>query len=363
MLKTTSEYLKSRGLTGPAVLIDEKRARANIRTMADKARDSGTEFRPHFKTHQSPKVARWFAEEGVDRITVSSVRMAEQFAETGWKDITIAFLLNPLEAPRISNLAEYLGRRGGKLGVTVDSAAAARVASSLDVEAWVKVDTGYGRTGIRWDAADQLTEVLGVLGKPAGLLTHTGHSYDARGRQELERIFNETVQRMTAAGPGLKLSVGDTPCCSAVDTFSGVDEIRPGNFVFYDLMQLQIGSCTTSQIAAAAVCPVVGVYPERNQVVIHGGAVHLSKESLMSGGRQTFGQMGTLELPPGGQSAELGSVLAEAPVISLSQEHGVIQVPAGYCGKLSIGDLVLVWPVHSCLMCDLMEIENFAIIG
>ena len=363
MLKTTSEYLKSRGLTGPAMIVDETRARANIRAMADKVRGSSVVFRPHFKTHQSPVVARWFADEGVDRITVSSVRMAEQFAETGWIDITIAFLLNPLELPRIANLAEYLGRKGGRLGLTVDSVAAAPATTGLDIDVWIKLDTGYGRTGVRWDHTSRLKEILAVLEKPAGLLTHTGKSYTKRGGAELCALFTETVTRLTAARdatdhPDLKLSVGDTPCCSAVNDFTGVDEIRPGNFVFYDLMQLQIGSCTEIQLAAAAVCPVVGIYPERNQVVVHGGAVHLSKESLQfKDGRRIFGQLGTLETPPGGRSGGLGKVLADAPVISLSQEHGVIEVIDGICKDLEIGDLVVVWPVHSCLTCDLLQDE------
>ena len=357
MLKATSEYLKSLGLTGPSVIVDEERARANIRAMAEKARRSGVVFRPHFKTHQSPVVARWFADEGVDRITVSSVRMAEQFAETGWKDITIAFLLNPLELPRITNLAEYLNRRGGRLGLTVDSVAAAHATAGLDVDVWIKVDTGYGRTGVPWDASGQLSEVLAAIPKPAGLLTHTGHSYEARSHAELLDIYTDTVARLAPAGPGLKLSVGDTPCCSAVEDFTGVDEIRPGNFVFYDLMQLQIGSCTESQLAAAAVCPVVGIYPERNQVVVHGGAVHLSKESLKYDGRRVYGLLGTLDLPPGGQKAGLGPVDGLAPVISLSQEHGIIQAPGEIISQFEIGDLVVIWPVHSCLMCDLQQGE------
>lgn len=401
MLKATSEYLKSLGLTGPEVIVDEARARANIRAMAAKARRSGVAFRPHFKTHQSAVVGRWFADEGVDRITVSSVRMAEQFAETGWRDITIAFLVNLLEVPRLGELARYLGRQGGRLGLTVDSVAAAKAVAGLDVDVWVKVDTGYGRTGIRWDATEQLQEVLAEIPRPTGLLTHTGHSYAVRGGRGLNDLFTETVARLGSAGQGtglsdLKLSVGDTPGCSAVEKFDGVDEIRPGNFVYYDLMQLQIGSCTEAQLAAAAVCPVVGLYPERNQVVVHGGAVHLSKESLVrEDGQRIFGQLGTLEgtladtlagtlpgtlastlpgalagtlpgplagtlegsseVPPGGQSGGMGKVLHEAPVISLSQEHGVIEAAPEICAQLQIGDLVMIWPVHSCLMCDLQR--------
>lgn len=361
MLKATSEYLKSLGLTGPAVIIDEARARANIRAMADKARRSDVAFRPHFKTHQSSVVGRWFADEDVDRITVSSVKMAEQFAETGWTDITVAFLLNPLELPRIANLAAYLERRGGRLGLTVDSVAAVQAAAGLNVDIWTKVDTGYGRTGVHWDDTEKLTAVLAAIERPAGLLTYAGHSYAMRGGLGLDKLFTETVRRLTAAReecnrPDLALSFGDTPCCSAVDDFTGVDEIRPGNFLFYDLMQLQIGSCAETQLAAAAVCPVVGLYPERNQIVVHGGAVHLSKESLLlDDGRRIYGQLGTLYLPPGGQADGLGRVLEEAPLVSLSQEHGVIEVMKEMGRGLTIGDLVVIWPVHSCLMCDLQR--------
>jgi len=355
MLKATSAHLKSLGLTGPGLIIDEARARTNIRDMADKARRSGVVFRPHFKTHQSPAVARWFAAEGVDRITVSSVRMAEQFAETGWRDITIAFLLNPLEAPRVANLAAYLGRKGGRLGVTVDSVAAAKAAAGLDVDIWVKVDTGYGRTGVPWDATSRLDEVLAAIDRPAGLLTHAGQSYQARGHDEILEIHTRTVARLAGLRPGLKISIGDTPCCSTVPEFAGVDEIRPGNFVFYDLMQLQIGSCTENRMAAAAVCPVVGLYPERNRIVVHGGAVHLSKESLETGGRRIFGRLGTLHFPAGGRNIGLGGILDEAPVVSLSQEHGVIEGDGAITGQLAIGDLVLVWPVHSCLLGGLQD--------
>ena len=144
-------------------------------------------------------------------------------------------------------------------------------------------------------------------------------------------------------------------CCSAVDAFDGIAEIRPGNFVFYDLMQLQIGSCDENQIAAAAVCPVVGIYPERNQVVVQGGAVHLSKESLNTVDRVIFGRLGHLVLPLAGQAAGLGGVLENAPVVSLSQEHGIIDVPADLIGQVGIGDLLIVWPIHSCLMCDLHQ--------
>ena len=65
MLKATSRLLSGLRLNAPALLIDEGRARANIRAMAAKADRAGAALRPHFKTHQSLAVGRWFAEASV----------------------------------------------------------------------------------------------------------------------------------------------------------------------------------------------------------------------------------------------------------------------------------------------------------
>jgi D-serine deaminase-like pyridoxal phosphate-dependent protein len=333
-------------------VLDRDRALANIRRMAAKAHRAGAVFRPHFKTHQSLAVGRWFRDEGVSRITVSSLDMAETFADAGWSDITVAVLHDPRRAEQATRLARRLQSHGGHLGLLVDDAEVA-AGITAPCHLWLKIDTGYGRTGIRWDDTTRLHEVLAACQAPAlavGLLTHSGHSYHVQGAAAVQAICGESMARLTAAQAasgreGLLLSFGDTPCCSLVDDFSACDELRPGNFVFYDLMQLGIGSCTVRDLAAAVVCPVIGVYPERGQIVIHGGAVHLSKETLAGpDGRPIYGCLGTVT------EDGFGEVLAEAPLVSLSQEHGVVEVTA----DLVRGDLVLVWPVHSCLSCDLL---------
>ncbi len=135
-----------------------------------------------------------------------------------------------------------------------------------------------------------------------------------------------------------------------------VNEIRPGNFVFFDLMMWTRGICNTEELAAATVCPVVALYPDKNKVVLHGGAVHLSREYLLGPeNKPIFGYLGVLSL---NQSNKLiPKVLSDAPVVTLSQEHGTVELTPEnyqkYIQDLKIGDLVLVWPVHSCLTCDL----------
>ncbi len=70
----------------PTLILDKEKCLRNIKTMLDKSRKHGLIFRPHFKTHQSAVIGNWFSEFGVTSITVSSVFMAEYFADNGWKE-------------------------------------------------------------------------------------------------------------------------------------------------------------------------------------------------------------------------------------------------------------------------------------
>ncbi|MEM6737764.1 MAG: alanine racemase, partial [Bacteroidota bacterium] len=77
-------------ITDPTLLLNKDICLRNIERMVAKAKHHNLTFRPHFKTHQSHEIGRWFREYGVDKITVSSLKMAEYFAEDQWGDITVA---------------------------------------------------------------------------------------------------------------------------------------------------------------------------------------------------------------------------------------------------------------------------------
>jgi D-serine deaminase-like pyridoxal phosphate-dependent protein len=156
-------------------------------------------------------------------------------------------------------------------------------------------------------------------------------------------------ENLTVAGIGpVELSIGDTPSCSVVDDLSEVDEIRPGNFVFYDVMQLQIGACPEEDIAVAVACPVVAKHPERKQLVIYGGAVHHAKEFIVENDVQIFGYVARLE------DDGWSSRLENAYVSGLSQEHGLITADDDVINQVEVGDVLVILPVHSCLTVNLM---------
>lgn len=346
-------------LKKPTLLLNEGRARANIRRMAEKARRQHIRFRPHFKTHQSAAIGEWFREEGVSAITVSSVDMAAYFAAHDWQDITIAFPVNWREIAEINALAKKV-----HLGLLVESpetVAFLRGRLTAPVDVWIKIDVGNKRTGLPWDNSQPIHELLQDIRQipqlqPRGLLTHAGHTYHPDSPNQVCDLYRESVDRINAvrshlntAGLRLEVSVGDTPGCSKCADLGAVEEIRPGNFVFYDAQQLLVESCSVEDIAVALACPVVARHPDRSEIVVYGGAIHLSKDLFEQDGHTAYG---LVSLPQGNGWS---SPLPGAYVSRLSQEHGVIALPRTDDDRVQIGDFICVIPAHSCLTIQAMR--------
>lgn len=347
--------------TKPTLVLDEDRARRNIRRMTSRAGRLGVRFRPHFKTHQSQHVGRIFREFGVEAITVSSVDMAVYFAADGWKDILIAFPLNILEIGEIGRLASRCDL--GLLVEAADGLAELSRGVPRPVDIWVKVNVGANRAGVDWNDRDLLTRVCReTTRRPGlrlrGLLTHNGLTYAARTYDALARVHAGAMRKMrrarsamAAAGfRGLEISVGDTPSCSRLDDFAGADEIRPGNFVLHDVTQLELGTCGEDAVASGVACPVVSTHPSRNEAVIYGGAIHLAKEDVRS---RREGRICGRVCRPRGDG--WGRILPGTAVAALSQEHGVVKTTRAELKEIRAGDILFILPVHSCLTVNLWE--------
>ncbi|HEX9018273.1 MAG TPA: alanine racemase [Anaerolineaceae bacterium] len=354
----------------PTLLLDPLAVRRNIHRMAEKVRAANragqpVRFRPHFKTHQSAEIGEWFRPEGVTAITTSSVDMAQYFAASGWDDITIAFSANLRQAGALAALAAQV-----KLGLLVESVETVQQLAQViqqPVDLWLKVDAGAHRTGLLWENPSEAAQVIEAVRECSsqnagrfrlrGLLTHAGNTYGGIGQDEVCRRYSESGQHMQSLrsalhemglGP-LEISVGDTPGTSLCADLGPVDEIRPGNFVFYDAMQLHIGSCAWQDVAVALACPVVAKHPERGEVIVYGGAVHLSKDYYLDNDRKVYG---AVCLP---DQDHWSAPLPGAYVSGVSQEHGIIHMDAPDLQRVQIGDLLCVLPAHSCLTVTLMK--------
>jgi len=344
----------------PTLLLNSEICKRNIRTMNNRVKSWGGQFRPHFKTHQSSVIGGWFKDEGIETITVSSFKMAKYFADEGWMDITVAITATILNKEIINELASRIN-----LNILVEDIATIKLLEKeleYPVGVFIKVDTGYHRTGVDVNDLSLIKTFLNELKDKQklifmGFLTHAGNTYKCRGKHEIIFQAQKTIDSFLSLKaflkddfPLMQLSWGDTPSCSVYDQFYGIDEFRPGNFVFYDYMQFIIGSCELTDIAVCLVAPVIAVHPERSEVVIHAGAVHLSKDYVtLSDGSVTYGKVVALKNGKWDVNQEYGEIRA------LSQEHAIVAVKYDYILELKPGDLVGVLPVHSCLTSNLMK--------
>jgi D-serine deaminase-like pyridoxal phosphate-dependent protein len=340
----------------PAFVVDRARFRANCDSMRRKAAAAGIAFRPHVKTHKTIEGAA--LQLGGERgpITVSTLAEAEFFAAAGYDDITYAVPIDPGKLGR----AAALGRRI-RLQLLVDHAegvaALEEFAASHDVRfpVFLKIDSGARRAGVDPGNAASVDLARRIMASERielrGLLTHAGHSYAAVSREEIERVALEEAAVLTrfreAVGdPTLVRSIGATPTAS-IAPIPDADELRPGNYVFYDAFQAAIGSCTLDACAASVLASVISIYPEQNKVMIDAGALALSKDA------------GPVHLDPAfGYGLVCDSDLKPLPmkIVSISQEHGQVRGEGAIdFGRVSIGTKLRIVPNHSCLTAALFD--------
>lgn len=361
-------------ITQPTLLLDTERCRRNIEHMCNKMTQNNIQFRPHFKTHQSRTIGNWFRDYNVEKITVSSLRMAQYFADDGWKDITVAFPVNLLEAGIINTLAERI-----QLNLLVEDPEVIQQLGQVlshRVGLFLKIDVGTHRTGLLPADISSIESCIRAMSNSTrfewkGFLAHAGHTYQVRNQLTLVQTMYKSAigdllqlkSQYRGRFPDIQISFGDTPGAAMITDFSGIDEMRPGNFVFYDMMQVQIGSCNSDDVAVAMICPVVATHPERQEYIIYGGGIHFSKDSMIrDDGKASYGDLVPFDGSNWNTQQEDGFIR------SLSQEHGVIQMVSGQY-KTRPGDLVSVLPVHSCMTAQCMglyrtveggQIDHFA---
>jgi D-serine deaminase-like pyridoxal phosphate-dependent protein len=346
--------------TTPAFLVDRSIVQRNCDRMREKAARSGVHFRPHVKTHKVTEIGRMQHGGGPGPITVSTLAEAEFFAEDGFRDITYAVPIAPEKLSRAAAIAARIDR----LNVLIDDERALRAieefhrAESRVFDVFLKIDCGYHRAGVDPDAPESVRLAQALAKSPAvrfrGLLTHAGHSYHARTVEEIRGVAREETSAVTRfrdrAGPrDLVRSIGSTPTASVVERFDDCEEVRPGNYVFYDAFQAVIGSCTFADCAVSVLATVIGAYQERRALVLDAGALALSKDAGPDHIDAAFGY---------GIVCDENLRPLKMKLVALSQEHGKVEADAAAIREHPIGSRVRIVPNHSCLTAAMYDVYH-----
>ncbi|MEO7658117.1 MAG: alanine racemase [Pyrinomonadaceae bacterium] len=339
----------------PTLLLDADRVRANAERISDVATRGGSSLRPHIKTHKCVEIARIQTAGHDGGITVSTLAEARAFSRHGFTDITYAV---PIERGKFDAAIELL-RRGVKLNLLTDDAETSRqldsaaVGAGVKFDVFLKIDCGTHRVGVEPHTVEaveiprQLSDAANL--NFAGILTHAGHSYNAGSVDEIKQVARherdvmvEQAEKLRGLGIDVPtVSIGSTPTINHIDHLDGIDEVRPGNYIFFDNYQATLGSCSFEDCALTVLAAVVHRDVTRRKIVIDAGGIAMSKD------RGPFG------LDPAcgyGRVLDLDGFDTGLRLSSLSQEHGEIHAVDDLSfDRFMVGDRLRILANHSCM--------------
>jgi D-serine deaminase-like pyridoxal phosphate-dependent protein len=325
----------------PAALVDRDRLEANLQRMAAAAARHGVRLRPHAKTHKSVWIAKRQRELGAVGHTVAKLDEAESLIRGGLDDVFVCYpLVGERKLARLFDLA----RRARVVAAVdrpeaVDTLAGAARDHGVELDVMIEVDTGLDRAGVALGAPLERLAAA-VRARPplhlVGIATHEGYAYSLPDPQERERVVRARLAELAAAGEALgvdTVSTGATPSALQTMDVPGITEARPGNYVFYDAMQVGLGSAGIDDCALTVLTTVV----ERRsatRAIVDAGSKALSSDAGVHG----------LTLLSG-----YGIVAGrdDISVSALSEEHGWLELDGTGPG-VAVGDRLRIVPNHAC---------------
>ena len=322
----------------PMPVIDEDRLAANIARAQGYMAAHGLAFRPHIKTHKVIAVAKAQIAAGAVGINCQKLTEAEVFAGAGFDDILITF--NILGSARLAGL-RGLNDRVARLAVVADSAVtveglAGAFAGGKPLAVLVECDTGAGRCGVQSPqaAADLAARIAVAPGlRFQGLLTYPA----AGGAARVEAFLREAMGLLAARGMACPVrSNGGSPDLWLAHLVPSATEHRAGTYVYNDRSMVRAGECGQGDLAMHVLATVVS-RPTPTRAVLDAGSKALTSDLL------GFADHGEIEGLPG------------ARIVSLSEEHGVVDLSACSGPLPGVGDRVRIIPNHTCVVSNLFD--------
>jgi D-serine deaminase-like pyridoxal phosphate-dependent protein len=334
-------------LDTPALLIDLDIMEANLARAADYAREHHLRLRPHTKTHKIPALARQQLALGAAGLSVAKTTEGEVMLASGTPDLLVAYPV--VGGPKVARLLQLA--RHAEATVALDSLEAAKpiaeaaASAGLEIGVLAEVDVGLGRVGVPPGPA--LIELIRGIQMLRGLCWrgvafYPGHIKSVAGNEEALAALRTTLSLMLddLQRAGLEpeiVSGGSTPLLYESHSLPGLNEIRPGTYIFNDRNCLYGGYCRAEDCAATILATVVSV--QQNRMILDCGSKTLSSDKLSTGEDAYFGEV------LGAEGAHLHK---------LNEEHGYVDLSA--CERrFHVGERVQVLMNHVCVSVNLQE--------
>jgi D-serine deaminase-like pyridoxal phosphate-dependent protein len=329
-------------LDTPAVIVDLDVMERNLSRIANYCREHQLRLRPHTKTHKIPELAKRQIASGATGITVAKISEAEVMFDAGITDILIAYpIVGPAKTARLARLAEQ-----AIITVSLDSEEVARglsvaaARSGTKIRVLIEMDVGFERCGFS-DEADLLALGKKIAELPGlefrGLMFFPGQfgvAPDERAamRIQVNDFLRRTLEAFSDAGlPVAIVSGGSTPTAYEGGFFHGVNEVRPGTYIFNDRNTVAVSACKLEDCALSVIVTVV--------------STAVTGHAVVDGGSKTF----SYDRFQGGDGSGFGIVKEDpaAQVERFSEEHGHMNIQNSE-RRYRIGDRLSIIPNHVC---------------
>jgi D-serine deaminase-like pyridoxal phosphate-dependent protein len=342
-------------LDTPALIVDLDVMEQNLSRMAAYCREHNLRLRPHTKTHKIPELARKQIESGATGITVAKLDEAEVMIDAGLDDLLIAYpIVGQTKTHRLADLAQR-----ATITVSLDSEDAARgisaalaqrrasSSSSAHINILVELDAGFGRCGVPNETeALKLAQTVSSLPglKFEGLMFFPGHfGVDPDQRKTLRAQVIELLDRCLDAFaradiPLHTISGGSTPSRYESHLLHGVNETRPGTYIFNDRNTVGVSAANIDDCALSVLVTVVSTSVS-GHAVVDGGSKTFSSDRYQAEDGRGFG------------------LSKDDPALEIerfSEEHGHLNIARSE-RRYRVGDRLAIIPNHVCSTVNLHD--------
>jgi len=346
---TPSSVVRVSDLDTPALLIDLDIMERNLHNLAGYSQKHNLRVRPHTKTHKIPALARKQIDLGAVGLTVAKVGEAEVMLEATPPDLLVAYPI--IGASKLNRLMKIA--RKTQVTVSLDSLFVARLLSDAasglpdGIGVLAEVDVGLGRVGVL-PGEPLLDLIRGIRRLPnlrlEGLAFYPGQikSLDEDGQralQDLGKLLERILDEVRLAGFEPRIvSGGSTPTLFHSHLLPGLNEIRPGTYIFNDRNTVLSGACALEECAASIMVTVVST-AKAGQMIVDGGSKTFSSDRPSAGAEVSFGHV--VEAP-------------DAVFTKMNEEHGFVDLHRTD-RRFETGERVRIIPNHICVAMNLHE--------
>jgi D-serine deaminase-like pyridoxal phosphate-dependent protein len=152
-------------------------------------------------------------------------------------------------------------------------------------------------------------------------------------------LMTDVATRLRTAGIEVReVTAGSTPTGKWVAEAAGITEVRAGNYVFNDLMQLANDIANEDRLGLSVLCTVVS-HNQSDRLTIDGGTKTFSGDA---------GGVGTGRAAP---TAIARAAERRIFVERLNEEHGMARTDE----KVRLGEKIRFFPWHACTCANLSD--------